>query len=336
MKILILSYSLPPRGGAEKIAWDLACNYSLEHEVHMFVFGNQSRSFKKNNINIHSFKFHDNSLRFYLTKGKNYIINKVNFISPDLIHAHSPTIFAYLLRKIKTKKILTLHNSEFNMYSYSFITKLKTYFFFNSCINNYDYVTTVSLNMTKYFEKKFKKKIYNIPNGIDLNVFYNKNNARKDNSIIFIGQNTKAKGLDKLLNLAKKLSNYSFLIIGNGILKNSIKLPNVEFLGFKNSDEISNYLNISKFAIFPSLYENFPLVGLEAMACGTITFASINSGFNEYIIDNFNGYLIDPNNLDKTTKLFNENHEVLILNAINTSKNFSLNKISKLYLNLIK
>ena len=61
-------------------------------------------------------------------------------------------------------------------------------------------------------------------------------------------------------------------------LKNKINLPNVEFIGIKDSQEISRYYNKVRFAIFPSKYENFPLVGLEAMACGAIVITNEING----------------------------------------------------------
>ena len=46
--------------------------------------------------------------------------------------------------------------------------------------------------------------------------------------------------------------------------------------------------------MFPSrVSENFPLVGLEAMSCGTVILAS-KRGFSEYVKDNYDGVLIDP------------------------------------------
>ena len=180
MTILVLANSLPPSGGAEKVAWDLSNIYSLKHKVHIFVFSDRFYVDTFKNIKIHHFKIHKNSLRYYLSLGKKLILKKANDINPDLIHAHSATIFAFLLRKSKSKKILTLHNSEFFNYNYSFFKKLKLNFIFCSCVNNYDIKTTVSLKMQKYFTNYFNKEFHFIPNGIDDSIFFFKKKKKKE------------------------------------------------------------------------------------------------------------------------------------------------------------
>ena len=40
MKALILSNVLPPAGGAEKVAWEVARACTRHNETHLLVFGN--------------------------------------------------------------------------------------------------------------------------------------------------------------------------------------------------------------------------------------------------------------------------------------------------------
>ena len=69
----------------------------------------------------------------------------------------------------------------------------------------------------------------------------------------------------------------------------------MEFLGRKKSSELVEYYNSSFISIFPSDYEKYPLVGLEAMACGSIVLANNINGFKEYIVNEENGFLADLN-----------------------------------------
>lgn len=334
MKVLILSIVLPPAGGAEKVAWDIAGEYAKNHEVHIFVMGKSDEVITKKNITIHFFEQKVHTLRYYLTIGKKKIKKRAKKINPDLIHAHAPTIFAYILRNWECSNIISFHNSEINKYNYNFFRRIKVHFFENSCVKSYKHLTTVSSHMNNYFHKKYHKIFSTIENGIDTNVFYNKKFVRIPNSIIYVGQLSKAKGVDQLLKIAKGLKTYKFTIIGEGVLKNSVDLPNVTFLGRKNSLEISDLLNKSEFAIFPSIYENFPLVGLEAMGCGVITIAS-NTGFGEYIKNGYNGFLFEVNNIEQVFQILNSKIDNNIRkNACNTIKNYSLESISKRYLNL--
>ena len=211
MKILILSHILPPAGGAEKVAWDISNEYAKEHEVHLFVMGETDSVKVLNSINVYFFKSGEHNLKYYLSIGRLKIKKVAKKINPDLIHAHAPTIFAFILRKYTCKKIITFHHSEKKRYNWTFIQRKKFEYFENSCVKNFDVVTTVSKHMSKYFKDIYKNRVNIIPNGIDSNVFYNTETKRERNSIIYIGQLTIAKGVDKLLNLANLLPNYSFV-----------------------------------------------------------------------------------------------------------------------------
>jgi glycosyltransferase involved in cell wall biosynthesis len=64
---------------------------------------------------------------------------------------------------------------------------------------------------------------------------------------------------------------------------------------------VQDYVDRATLCVFPSLSENFPLVGLEAMARGKAVIAS-QRGFSEYIDHMKNGYLLESTDPD-TVKL---------------------------------
>jgi glycogen(starch) synthase len=51
-------------------------------------------------------------------------------------------------------------------------------------------------------------------------------------------------------------------------------------------------------AVFPSLWEAFGFVCVEAMALGCPVLASSGSGFEEIIVDGTSGYLVPPGNAE--------------------------------------
>lgn len=335
MKILIIAYSLPPAGGAEKVAWDIAKQYSTNNEVYFLTFG---KSFSKDiieGINIIFLKRKKRSFLYYLTIGKHEIYNRVKEIKPDLIHAHALTIIAYSLRKYAAKKIITFHHSEILNYKWNKNRVRKFEFLEKGCALNYDKVTTVSKHMALYFTQKLNIPVIIIPNGVDTSVFYNMNTNKDSKSIVYIGQLTDAKGVSTLFRLAKELLDYTFTFIGEGVLKGKANSRNTVFTGRINSSQVSKYLNKSEFAIFPSIYENFPLVGLEAMACGTVVIAS-NTGFSEYITHEKDGFILDFNDFDKLFSILNsrESFEIINKNSQTTIEKYSLKEISKKYLEI--
>ena len=89
---------------------------------------------------------------------------------------------------------------------------------------------------------------------------------------------TKIKGIDILLKAAKIYENDNTLTLlaGDGELKDELKalskeldLKNIYFLGNLDQDTLREIYNISDVSVLPSRFEDFGLVAVEALACGT-------------------------------------------------------------------
>lgn len=174
--------------------------------------------------------------------------------------------------------------------------------------------------MGKVLEKRTKKPLIIIPNGIDLKDYtfnskidiHNDLNIPLDEKIIvFVGRLHPIKGLNyliKALHLIKS-KNYklALLIIGRGSeqskLKNLVNEYNlntdVYFIGEVKNKEIPNYLSSCDIFVLPSLSEGFPIVILEAMASGLPIVATNVGGLPDIIEENLNGFLIEPRNPDE-------------------------------------
>lgn len=61
------------------------------------------------------------------------------------------------------------------------------------------------------------------------------------------------------------------IMVGDGPMLETYKkqYPNVEFVGFKTGQDLSNYYQMADVFVFPSKWETFGIVMIEAMACGT-------------------------------------------------------------------
>ena len=66
---------------------------------------------------------------------------------------------------------------------------------------------------------------------------------------------------------------------------------------FDTKEDLINYIQKSAIYIAPREYEGFGNSYLDAMAQGRCVLAVNNPAMNEYIVDNYNGYLFDLNNL---------------------------------------
>ncbi|MHA6249244.1 glycosyltransferase family 4 protein [Pontibacter sp. CAU 1760] len=133
---------------------------------------------------------------------------------------------------------------------------------------------------------------------------------KKGINILFIGKLNIHKGI---INLAKAIpgvikAHYeaNFIFIGSdgpspleGITMESylkVKLQrfeNIKFVGTINLDEVPGYLADADICVFPSVWENFPYVCLEAMSSGAAVIGSDKGGMQEMLSEDA-GVLIDP------------------------------------------
>lgn len=178
-----------------------------------------------------------------------------------------------------------------------------------------------------------KEKIFVIPNFLDMNDVQKQSEEvieqplkeifEKNKTIISIGRLTQQKGFSFLLDaFSKVLRRYSevrLIILGEGELEKELKElsrklnieKNVYFLGFQKNP--FKFLKRATIFIFPSLYEGFPNVLIEAMSCGLPVIATDCPGGNKEILSSLQeeiketklkeyGILVPPANSEELAK----------------------------------
>jgi len=106
--------------------------------------------------------------------------------------------------------------------------------------------------------------------GVDRDVFYPRDQRRNTQlTLVCVSRVSKEKNLEDFFNL-----NYPGahkIMVGGGPMLEEYKkdYPKVEFVGFKTGAELAYYYNLADVFVFPSQWETFGLVMIEAMACGT-------------------------------------------------------------------
>lgn len=196
---------------------------------------------------------------------------------------------------------------------------------------------TVVLTLKSYndYIKMFKvpkRKISQIYNWIDEHVYeYTKPYDNKTNKIITVNRIAEEKGMDLLLEVAKKLksinNNWTWDIYGDGPdfekIKRLIKEYGLEKKVFLKGQENEIYKKYSLYSLFvlTSYREGLPLVLLESKANNipSISF-DVETGPSEIIEDSVNGYLIKPFDVDDMVSKINE-----LLNNQNKLLEFSKN-----------
>ena len=131
-----------------------------------------------------------------------------------------------------------------------------------------------------------------------------KDNYAKDDYYCYVGRLSHEKGVGTLVEAAARLP-YKLKIIGGGPLSEELRIKseelkgNVEFLGFRQWDDIKDIVGKAKFTVIPSeWYENNPLSVIEAECLGTPVLGARIGGIPELIDEDMNGMTFESGNAD--------------------------------------
>ena len=154
-----------------------------------------------------------------------------------------------------------------------------------------------------------------IPNGIDAPTSYDLTGG---NYVAYIGRLSYEKGYDLLIEVARRNPSIPFRFAGAKREQSDMEIPgNVEFMGYLQKEELSDFICHSRFVVMPSrCYEGFPMAILEAACYGKPTIGPAHGGFTEIIGrgEQAIGDLFEPNNFDdleqKVVSLWNRPAEI--------------------------
>jgi len=264
----------------------------------------------------------------------------------DIVHAHNlPASFA--MKNISGKKILTQHGiySQQIDFLHGKTAGNLTSKFEKNALTWADAITVISKEAQEHYTKLGFDPIQ-IPNAINLENLPQEKDRRFEKQIIFVGRLSKEKGIETLIEVSKNLPNdINLLIVGSGpesekIKKLSETLDNIHYLGYQTHENSIKLIRGSNILIQPSLHEGISTTILESMACKIPIIASNLGGNKELILDNQNGFLINPEFVDDIIKKI-----IMILDdellakkfgekSFELIKHYDWSKIGQKYLNL--
>ncbi len=176
--------------------------------------------------------------------------------------------------------------------------------------SRFDMVAAVSNSIHPFIEKdrgQDPKKIRTIYYGVDLKK-YAPRKKKNDDKIIFgtVARLVHQKGhtflLDAIPAVLEKYPNARWRFVGGGD-KESVLRQQAERLGIAhaveftgNQSDVPSFLHSFDVFVLPSLWEGFPNVLLEAMACGLPVIATSVEGTIELVVDDETGILVPKEN----------------------------------------
>jgi len=167
-----------------------------------------------------------------------------------------------------------------------------------------------------------------IPHGVDTDRFYPRDESHpavspEKTSVLFVGRLASRKGVSRAIESMATLrdEDIELLIAGTGRHEKRLKqlaqdygvAENVTFLGFVLDDELPVVYSAADIFVFPSRYEGFGLVFLEAMACGTPVVGTPVGGIPDIVEDSRTGFVVDHSveDISETLRRCHENPTLL-------------------------
>lgn len=163
-----------------------------------------------------------------------------------------------------------------------------------------------------------EQKIHVLPNGVDpanlgipRQLVPGRRDSRVDGKMIFfIGRLVPEKGVQVLLEAFSQIlpgfQGLKLMVGGigpyEGVLRSKAGelglADRVVFLGYLDERSRNEYLKMADVAVFPSLYEPFGIVALEAMATQVPVIVSDTGGLSEVVAHGIDGYKVPPGRPD--------------------------------------
>lgn len=346
-------------GGIARVVHDLSKRLIKDgHEVTVVTYRDNTdvpeyendkgvNVYRVDNYMIHPNNFIDwiMQLNFNMLSKATEIINKEGGF--DVIHAHD-WLVTYAAKSLKNAYdipiVATIHATEAGRNS-GIHDETQRYINDTEWLLTYE-ATEVIVN-SNYMKNEIQRlfglpfdKINVIPNGINLSNFtgierdydFRRQYAMDNEKIIlYVGRLVYEKGVQHLIAaMPKILSNYhdaKLIIAGRGGMMDELRAEasnlglndKIYFTGYLNSKQVQKMYKCADVAVFPSTYEPFGIVALEAMLAGVPTVVSDVGGLDEIVthgVDGMKSYAGNANSIADSVTALLYDHQL----ATNVSK----------------
>lgn len=154
-------------------------------------------------------------------------------------------------------------------------------------------LTTTESMVQQLKDKGLQANIIPWTRGVDRSIFKSnlRNKTNEKLNLVCVSRVSKEKNLDDFCSL--DYFHAHKILVGDGPYREELekKYPDVEFVGFKTGVELAQYYANADVFVFPSKWETFGIVMIEAMACGTPVAAYPCQGPQDVVDHGVTGYL---------------------------------------------
>ena len=155
-------------------------------------------------------------------------------------------------------------------------------------------LTTTETMVNDLVDHGFDGTVIPWTRGVDRDIFnpsYRTETVVNHPILVCVSRVSKEKNLDAFCEL--DYPNAMKIMVGDGPYRKELekKYPDVQFVGFKTGKELAKYYAMADVFVFPSRWETFGIVMIEAMACGTPVAAYPAAGPMDVIREGSTGFM---------------------------------------------
>lgn len=200
-------------------------------------------------------------------------------------------------------------------------------------ISHFIFVSNFSKEKHIEYDLRYKEKSSHLYNFTSIPA---KEKVYRGDYFLFFGRLSKEKGIVTLLKAFSKL-NLKIKVVGDGPIKNEMeevyKTKNIDFLGHRSGDELTDIVRNSSYVIVPSeWYENNPMTIIESYSLGKPVIGAKIGGIPEIVINKKTGFLFESRNINELIDKVNYANGVssnVYSELSNNAKDFALSNFSE-------
>ncbi len=334
----MLSWEYPPRivGGLSRhVYWLSRSIAELGHQVLVGTLSNDANETIDEHdnltiIHVNPYKIPSPDFISWVHQFNQSILERViELVDPDIdvIHAHDWLVAraSIMLKHLYRRPLIaTIHSTEYGR-------RNGLHNVFERHIHEIEWFLTYEawnvIVCSNYMREEIRRifatppdKIHVIPNGVNpikkmdrnevVKVLKKYNIPLNKRIVLFVGRLVYEKGahilVEAIPRITRIIDDVFFVFVGTGPMKEYLVRRSIElgvnhktvFTGFVSDSDLHAFYNAAYLAVFPSLYEPFGIVALEAMSVGKPVIVSNTGGLSEIVEHGKNGLKVPPGDVE--------------------------------------
>lgn len=282
-------------GGAEQVHLDIVKSFKKKSTITIFTLTSYNDHFLAEFKEYsHVFEFNRFLNNLYYRRALSLVLRHIGRSSKVHTLGCNSIYYYQILPVLNTKvdKIDLLHafsRPGCEDFSLRFIPYIDTRVIINEKTRE-DYSAQYQQNK---IDKKYLQRIVKISNAVDVPNFYDRTNFYEDPlPVIYCGRISPEKRVHLIIEIAEKLKGKTKVQIYGPKQIEISGLDEYYFGLASNKSDLSVIYQQNAVLLITSESEGFPMVMMEAMACGVVCIATDVGGISEHITNGENGFLV--------------------------------------------